>query len=440
VALINSPGSADRSSAPTGVREASIVEGMDAALEPTSLVDEPTSRRQTVVGLPRAPTHFAMVDGLRGLAAAFVVVYHSLLFAALAGRSYVQLFSLCRVAVPIFFAIGGFVLYRPFFRERWEPGARHDLKRYAKRRLWRIFPGYWFALTVGGALTAWGVIVVVPGVFSKHWWILYGLGQIYSTATQHQGLGVAWTLCNEVIFYVLLPLLSLWIGRIARRWWPDEIWRADVVVLGALWILANVCHTLILVTDRTLQYTFPTVFDYFVPGMLLGVVSVVLGDRPVDEYPPALRWLGAHASFCWVAALIVVVPDTLIFNGLAVARNPFWGSTLVLTGDHLLQGAIAMLIAMPAMLPGDRRALPRRALGSRLLVWLGLISYGIYLWHMPLLDWIANSGLTKIGLPSTLTLMVCTLVSATAVGAASWYLLELPVLRRFTAAGARRAS
>jgi peptidoglycan/LPS O-acetylase OafA/YrhL len=96
--------------------------------------------------------------------------------------------------------------------------------------------------------------------------------------------------------------------------------------------------------------------------------------------------------------------------------------------------AVAVLVALPAVAPaGGARgasAAIRRLLGHPLALWLGAISYGIFLYHDPFLDWLIARGFldSAPGLPY-LDLMVVVVGGTIAMGAASYYLVERPFLR-----------
>ena len=114
------------------------------------------------------------------------------------------------MGVAFFFVISGFLLYRPFLAARFAGRPAPRIRDYARRRVLRIVPAYWLALTV---LTA---TVGLCGAFSRDWWIYFGLLQNNSQATVLCGIGPAWSLCIEASFYVALPLWALLMARVQR--------------------------------------------------------------------------------------------------------------------------------------------------------------------------------------------------------------------------------
>ena len=92
---------------------------------------------------------------------------------------------------------------------------------------------------------------------------------------------------------------------------------------------------------------------------------------------------------------------------------------------HLIFGLVAFLLLLPAVFGDERGGLPRRILANPLLAWLGLISYGIFLWHLAIAEKFGPDG---ADLPFVWAL-IATAILSTAVAAASYYLLERPILR-----------
>jgi peptidoglycan/LPS O-acetylase OafA/YrhL len=98
--------------------------------------------------------------------------------------------------------------------------------------------------------------------------------------------------------------------------------------------------------------------------------------------------------------------------------------------EHLLFPVTGVLLALPAVFGHPDRGLVRRLLGTRILQWFGLVSYGVFLWHEPLLRRLARAGGEDLipGMPFA-SLLLLTTLAATACAAASYYLLERPILR-----------
>jgi peptidoglycan/LPS O-acetylase OafA/YrhL len=97
------------------------------------------------------------------------------------------------------------------------------------------------------------------------------------------------------------------------------------------------------------------------------------------------------------------------------------------------QVAIASLLVLPGIIPGVESGvigLPRRVLSMRWLGWIGTISYGIYLWHEPMMSELYKLGLFNLSGSQTLNLFVAALALSIVIASVSWYLMEQPLLRR----------
>ncbi|HUZ84741.1 MAG TPA: acyltransferase, partial [Gaiellales bacterium] len=160
------------------------------------------------VAPPPGHPRFPLIDSLRAIAALSVVLVHAGGLTVTPEDGFV---SHAEAGVAVFFAISGFLLYRPFVSVRLNGARSSTLRSYLRRRLLRIVPAYWLALTL---LAIWPG---ATGVFSGHFWVFYGFGQIYNDNYVLDGIAPAWTLCIEISFYLLLPLYAMAVGRVLGR-------------------------------------------------------------------------------------------------------------------------------------------------------------------------------------------------------------------------------
>jgi peptidoglycan/LPS O-acetylase OafA/YrhL len=368
-------------------------------------------------------THLTRLDGLRGIAVLSVLAYHVGMFSVLArvGGAEQLIWGL-KAGVTVFFVLSGFLLYLPYARaiHRAEPGP--SWRRYAVRRAARILPAYWLALTIVGLLSA------SSGVLGSGWWRYYGLVQIYDQRTLLGGLGVSWSLCVEVSFYLSLPVIAWFMSRLARRASPGARVRIQLAVAGALALLA-VAFRLVLsgsftgqpLDHQVLLTSLPAQLDWFAIGIVFAVVTSVWevdGDRF-----RALRWLGNRPGGCWVLAVAVYL---LVMIAQPVDRFLTQYGLLA----HLGLGVFAGLIVLPAISCSAVRpkALTMRFLSTRAVVWIGTISYGVYLWQVRVRMTLFPSE-RQLSVPATAGLLALTLAITVGLAAASWYLLELRVQR-----------
>jgi peptidoglycan/LPS O-acetylase OafA/YrhL len=163
--------------------------------------------------------------------------------------------------------------------------------------------------------------------------------------------------------------------------------------------------------------------------MGLAAVSVWVQQRGSE--PRAVRWLGDHPGSLWATALLLYLVACLFLldPGPSLAARVGISRTQYL-GEYLLFGLIAALIVLPAVFHDRRGGLPRRVLAHPALAWLGLISYGIFLWHYPILLGLVDAGVTDWWPSMAFPLLAAITLSITiACAALSYYLLERPLMR-----------
>ena len=137
---------------------------------------------------------FPLLDGVRALATISVVAFHvPFATGALGDTGWRAWLAYLTFGPPLFFILSGFLLYRPFLT-----GRETSATTFLRKRAMRIFPAYWVLLTV---FWIWPGLPIAGGDV----WKYYGLAHVYDGATVLGGLGVSWTLCTELAFYLVLP-------------------------------------------------------------------------------------------------------------------------------------------------------------------------------------------------------------------------------------------
>jgi peptidoglycan/LPS O-acetylase OafA/YrhL len=372
---------------------------------------------------PPGHPRFPLVDGLRAVAALSVLVTHTAFLSGFNGHGELgAITARLDVGVALFFVISGFLLYRPFVAARFERRPAPRVTRFARRRALRILPAYWLALTV---LAIWPGLALVH---SGTWWVYYGLLQDLRVPWIQGGLKAAWSLGVEVQFYLLLPLYAIACARWLAGRAPAVQARAEVGALTFLAALSLLVRTLSF-ADRspdTLSSTIAGTFTWFALGMGLAVASARWYAAPVAARPAPLRLVARRPWTAWAASAALLLLTTRI--GMPTTDITSYDDNDWFFG-HLLYGAIAATFALPAMLGApEPHGLPARVLGWRPVAWLGLVSYGIFLWHQPLCEqFLKVQDWTSHGSFLVYTLVVA--VVATACAAASYYLVERPLLR-----------
>jgi peptidoglycan/LPS O-acetylase OafA/YrhL len=337
------------------------------------------------------------LDGLRGLAALGVVLLHAWMYtgANLPGKDVMldRWMGELRVCVLLFFVLSGFLLALP-----WVAAARGErpppaLGRYALRRLARIAPAYWLALAGTVALlhgSGHGRDVPLDQVPK----FVFFLANVFPE-TRNQLDPPMWSLHVEVSFYAVLPLIGLALVRAGRgRGGPPAVCAA-LIAAGAAWTAAGVVWA----WAPEITWTLPSYLATFASGIAAAVLAH--GARP--------RRRVTHAALLAGAALVVA--------------DCWWHTR----GYSVLNRAVRDLPAAAgfATMLWALALRPSGLLGSAPMRALGTLSFGVYLWHYPVIYWLQlHHELPRELLPALAHILPLTL----ALAAASWFLVERPVL------------
>jgi peptidoglycan/LPS O-acetylase OafA/YrhL len=360
---------------------------------------------------------FPLMDSMRAIAALSVLAGHAALFAGLwtSGSFLSPYVAQLNAGVSVFFLISAFLLYRPFVVARVNGDGLPSTGAYAWRRFLRIVPAYWVALT---GIALWlGMDAVVKPVW--HAFVLYGFGQIYSLETHDLGIYQAWTLCVEIAFYAVLPLWGLAMRRCRPR--TELAALAALVLLSTAWKLAAIDRHGALTPEGVLWLQpLPGFLDQFAVGMALALASVHgLPARAARATQRAWPW--------WLAAAIAFV---LVAKVVGVHELSAGGYML----RHWLVTIFAATLLVPAMFAWEQGGAIRRLLAWRPLLYVGLVSYGVYLWHYAVVQQASRSGwiLDRLGSGAGARFAVLLAVGisgAIAIATVSYYAVERPFLK-----------
>lgn len=371
------------------------------------------------------------VDVLRALAALAVLQVHA---SALQGRLFSfqdrqpwhLLVNNGTAGVWLFFVLSGYLIAGPFITAMVEGRPLPSVGRFAARRVARIWPAYVVALTVviGATLPpgtrphAWQLPV--------HYLLLHNLvpGEFEAILT------VAWTLSVEALFYAFVPAVA-WL---VRRWRGSQPVPASTVAgaIGVVWATSIIW---MLVGDFSgtsstalwVRDVFPAMLGPFCPGML---IALGVGQwRRTGEAPGLLRVLASHRRASLTGVLAIAVGAAYVTTGLTAA--------LPADVSRELFSVAAGIVLVLALTRGPLTGVP-----GRILAWLGLVSYGIYLWQGVTEALIGRYRLwvplPHPGVAAYVAHVVYLTVVTVPVAAASWYLLERPVIETVRRRLARR--
>jgi peptidoglycan/LPS O-acetylase OafA/YrhL len=361
----------------------------------------------------RTDRRLAGLDGIRGLAALFVVLHHVYLrsfpgYPEATGPWWTGWLIYGHLAVVVFIVLSGFSLSVSPARSGWELGP---VRRFAHRRAWRILPPYWAAL-VFSLLVAW-LLVPQPGMPVPDAKSVVVNGLLLQDAIDASTPNRAfWSIAVEAHLYLVFPLLLL----LLRRAGGVAMLAAVTVVVAAVGVLAP--HTS---WAAWLMRLTPQFAVLFAVGIL--AAGVVVAAQRWRRWP----W-GLLAVATAVPALALMVWRG---SAWALGANVFWV-------DIALGPAIGCLLAAVAT---GRPARLVRLLDTRPLRGLGLMSYSLYLTHAPIIVVINEfvvAGRVRQGVPSFLVSLVL-MVPVTVTFA--WYFaraFEIPFLRHRGWAALRR--
>jgi peptidoglycan/LPS O-acetylase OafA/YrhL len=335
------------------------------------------------------------IDGLRAFAVVAVVLYHAFPKAVRGGY----------VGVDIFFVISGFLISSILFAEMTE--HRFSVTTFYGRRIRRIFPALAVCLA---AVLAYGFVSLMPSELAqlgKH--VFFGAGFLSNI--------VLW---SESGYFdsaaSLKPLLHLWSLGIEEQFyifWPVLLWMAFRMkarvgrMLAVLFLASFAINVALSITNISDDFYLPVSrFWEFLAGAALA------WRRRIVLTPNVRSWI----SFAGLAALLTSVA---LFT--PEIRFPGWPALLPVAG------AVAIILA------GPEATLNRIVFSNRAVVFVGLISYPLYLWHWPLISYAYVIRLGKVPTP----LMATALVAASFLLAwATYRFIEYPV--RFGAHRHRR--
>jgi peptidoglycan/LPS O-acetylase OafA/YrhL len=358
----------------------------------------------SAVAAPRAQ-RLAGLDGVRGLAALFVVVNHIFL-RAFPGYPvdhapfWAGGFIYGRFAVVVFIVLSGFSLALSPARHGWRLDG---ISAFARRRARRILPAYWAALAFSLAV-AW-LIVAQPGhgVPDAKSVLVNGL-LVQNLVGAPSPNAAFWSMAVEVQLYLAFPLLLLMV----RRWGPIAMVATVTLIVAAVGVVGPHVHGL----DTFVIQSPPDLAALFALGVLTaGIVGAGAARR---SWPWA--WLA-------LAAAVPALATILVQGSVWTLHHLFWV-------DLALGPAIACLIA--ALATGHPAPLLRR-LDARPIRNLGSCSYSLYLTHGPIVVVVYEeivAGRVPQGVPAFLVTLALALPLTIAFARVFASVFEIPFLRR----------
>ena len=361
------------------------------------------------------------IEGLRAVAACSILVFHvwdsgstrthgaeGLAFGSLG-----PVLNNLRAGVTLFFVLSGFLLFRPFVAAVVRHTAMPSVRSYFRNRALRILPLYWVVFAVVVAVQQ-RELLHRPRQLLADAFFLQNAIPGYEPATAFGGLGITpvWSLCVEVVFYLCVPILALWMFALSRRRHWSTL--AALTPVGGMIVLGLAAKTFghMAHLGAVWGMSFPVHADWFAMGMALAVLEA-------SWETGALRVGGRTRGGAIVVAVALSIVAT---KAQADGRLDFVDS------QTLMAVAGALLLGFVVFAPPE--ALSVRVLESRPFAAAGAWSYGIFLWHWPLLNELRDRGLTQDGVGGFLFNLGLVSLATFIVAAITYRFVEKPALRR----------
>ena len=350
------------------------------------------------------------VEGMRACAAIGVVITHVAFQTGHSSGVDGRLYGRFDLAVAVFFALSGFLLWRGHAAAARGLGSRPSTGHYLRSRVVRIMPAYLVAVVV--------ILALLPDADHPNltvWLANLSLTQVYVPLTLTHGLTQMWSLSVEVTFYLALPILALLAAGLPVR--------ARVPAIAALGVASWFWGWIPFVAPAGLNPLNwpPAFFSWFAAGMLLA-----------EWVHSPIGWPHRLARRRVLMAVVVVVAYLIAASPLAGPAGLVPSSAAQFTVKTAMGALVAAGLVAPLVL--DRPDTGHRVLGTRPMVTLGRWSYGIFIWHLAALTMVfpvIGEFSFRGRMPEVLLL---TLIFAIAIAAVSYALVESPcreALRRW---------
>lgn len=373
------------------------------------------------------------------MAACSILFYHAWANSSPSGRAvdvgiFENWISDLSYGVTLFFALSGFLLYRPFAAAVLRGKDLPSVRAYFRNRALRILPAYWVillvaALVLGTVLVRSGVHLRPHALHDDRLLRVATFTQNYSPSTLGSGIGPAWSLAVEAVFYVVLPIVALVAFALARGFVSTNARRAAALAPAAALLLVGLAGKAIAARivpgahnewgstwHSVLELSFLGQADLFAFGMALAVLYADV-EHGGARLPSRWRWWGWGGVLAGYAVVHRLAPPEA-----QLSYSP--SNTVMALVCALLLGLVVLQSA-----EGRPRTHLLRALEVRPVVWIGVVSYGIFLWHGPLVRWLARHELVLSGrdglVANTFLLLAITLT----LSWLSYRFVEEPALR-----------
>ena len=348
------------------------------------------------------------IDSLRALAVLAVIIYHVDVNYLPGGF----------LGVDLFFVLSGYLISSLIIKEYRKTGSL-NLYNFYIRRARRLLPAVYFMITVGLVvmvlfnevlLRKSHLDAIFGYIYSSNWWYIFHKLDYFDSFGAQSPFKHLWSLAIEEQFYMIFPLLFLLVNRKKKS--KDGTYKLNknflYVVLGLI-LVSLIAHILLFDINNISRIYFGTDTRAF--SLLVGVVGAILYpmERLHTKVTPQQNMLYSVVSLVSIATLITVMIYTSEYN------------TLLYRGGFLLVAILGLIVIISS---GKQHTLMSRLLSFKPVVFIGKISYSLYLWHFPVL--VLTTPVSEIGNPN-IFFVILRIVLTFAVAIVSYVFVETPI-------------
>ena len=348
------------------------------------------------------------IDSLRALAVLAVIIYHVDVNYLPGGF----------LGVDLFFVLSGYLISSLIIKEYRKTGSL-NLYNFYIRRARRLLPAVYFMITVGLVvmvlfnevlLRKSHLDAIFGYIYSSNWWYIFHKLDYFDSFGAQSPFKHLWSLAIEEQFYMIFPLLFLLVN--GKKKSKDGTYKLNknflYVVLGLI-LVSLIAHILLFDINNISRIYFGTDTRAF--SLLVGVVGAILYpmERLHAKVTLQQNMVYSVVSLVSIATLITVMIYTSEYN------------TLLYRGGFLLVAILGLIVIISS---GKQHTLMSRLLSFKPVVFIGKISYSLYLWHFPVL--VLTTPVSEIGNPN-IFFVILRIVLTFAVAIVSYVFVETPI-------------
>ena len=348
------------------------------------------------------------IDSLRALAVLAVIIYHVDVNYLPGGF----------LGVDLFFVLSGYLISSLIIKEFRKTGTV-NLYNFYIRRARRLLPAVYFMITVGLVvmvlfnevlLRKSHLDAIFGYIYSSNWWYIFHKLDYFDSFGAQSPFKHLWSLAIEEQFYMIFPLLFLLVN--GKKKSKDGTYKLNknflYVVLGLI-LVSLIAYILLFDINNISRIYFGTDTRAF--SLLVGVVGAILYpmERLHSKVTPQQNMIYSVVSLVSIATLITVMIYTSEYN------------TWLYRGGFLLVAILGLIVIISS---GKQHTLMSKLLSFKPIVFIGKISYSLYLWHFPIL--VLTTPVSEIGNPNII-FVILRVILTFILAAASYVFVETPI-------------